>query len=139
MEEGVDDGLGVVALEPAVGGEMAFAGAVGAGVHHDDAVAGTEEEFGLADDADAVIGYAVEEEDPGAIGAAGADDPAVEQDAIGGADVEVFAMAAGVGEGGVGFADEVWGELAADGVEEAGGYKPPSDTRQDGRQEEKYQ
>ncbi len=75
----VEDGLGVVAFEPAVGGELAFAGAVGAGVHHDDAVAGAEEKFGLGDDADAVVGDAVEEEDPVAVGMIGADDPAAER------------------------------------------------------------
>jgi hypothetical protein len=41
---------------------------VGTGVHHNDAVAGAEEEFGLADDADAVVGDAVEEEYPVAVG-----------------------------------------------------------------------
>ena len=51
-EQSVDDGLGVVAFKPSVGGDLAFAGAVGAGVHHDDVVTGAEEEvicFGSAD------------------------------------------------------------------------------------------
>jgi len=51
----------------------------------------------------------MEEEDPVAIGVIGADYPAVEEDAVGGADVEVFAMAAALREGGVGFADQVGG------------------------------
>ncbi len=118
---------------------MAFAGAVGAGVHHDDAVAGAKKEFGLADHADAVVGDAVEEEDPVAVGMVGADDPAVEEDAVGSADVEVFAVAAAVREGGVGFADKVGSEFAPDGMEEAWGYQPASDACQDRRQEEKDQ
>jgi hypothetical protein len=51
----------------------------------------------------------------------GLDDPALELDAIGGPNIEVFAMAAAVGEGGVGFADQVRREFAADGMEEAWG------------------
>ncbi len=43
----VDDGAGVGVFEPAVGCDFAFACAVGAGVHHDDAVAGAKQEFGL--------------------------------------------------------------------------------------------
>jgi hypothetical protein len=57
-EKGVDDGAGVVAFEPAVGGDGAAAGAVGAGVHHDNAVAGAQQEFGLTDESDAVVGDA---------------------------------------------------------------------------------
>lgn len=61
----------------------------------------------------------------------------MEEDAVGSPDCEVFAMAAGVGEGSVGFADQVRGELAADGVEEGGGDKPARDTRQERGKEEK--
>jgi hypothetical protein len=106
-EKGVNDGFGVVAFEPAVGADLAFACTVGAGVHHDHAVAGAEQEFGLADDADAVVGDAVEEEGPVAVGMVGTDDPAAERYAVGSANVEVFAVAAAVSEGGVGFADQV--------------------------------
>jgi hypothetical protein len=56
-----------------------------------------------------------------------ADDPAPERGTVGSADVEIFAMAAGVSEGGIGFADEVGGELAAYGMEEVGGDEPASD------------
>jgi hypothetical protein len=112
---------------------------VGAGVHQDDAVAGAEEKFGLGYNAYAVVGYAVEEEYPAAVGVVGADDPASQKDAVGGADIEVFAVTAAVGEGGVGFADEVGGEFAADGMEEVGGDEPASNACQDGRQEEKDQ
>jgi len=93
----------------------------------------------LGYDAEAVVGDSVEEEDPVAVGMIGADDPAVKQDAVGSADVEVFAVAAAVGEAGVGFADEVWSELAADGMEEAGGDQPACDACQDGGQEEQDQ
>jgi len=114
---------------------LAFAGAVGTGVHHHHAIACAEEKFGLGDDADAVVGDAVEEEDPVAVGEVGADFPAVEHDAVGGADVEVCAVAAGVGEGGVGFADEVGSKFAADGVEEARSDQPACDACQDWREE----
>ena len=76
--------------------------------------------LGVADHADAVVGDAVVEEDPVAVGMVGANNPAAEEDAIGSADIEVFAVAAAVGEGGVGFADEVGSDLATDGMEEAG-------------------
>jgi hypothetical protein len=109
---------------------------VGAGVHHDDTVAGTEQKFGLGYDADAVVRYAVEEEYPVGVRMVGADEPASQEDAVGGADVEVFAMAAAVGEARVGFADEVRGELTADGVEEIRGDEPAGDACQEGRQEE---
>jgi hypothetical protein len=59
----------------------------------------------LADHADAVVCHAVVQEDPVAVGMVGADNPAAEEDAVGSADLEVFAVAAGVREGGVGFAD----------------------------------
>jgi hypothetical protein len=112
---------------------------VGAGVHQDDAVAGAEEKFGLGYNAYAVVGYAVEEEDPTAVGVVGAYDPAFQEDAVGGADVEVFAVASAVGKGGIGFADEVGGEFSADGMEEVGGDEPASNACQDGRQEKKDQ
>lgn len=118
-EQSVDDRLGVVAFKPAVGGDLAFAGTVSAGVHHNDAVAGANEEFGLADHADAVVGNAVEEEHPVAVGMIGANNPAAKHDAVGSANVEVFAMAAGVREGGVGLTDQIGGEVAADGMKEA--------------------
>lgn len=118
---------------------MAFAGAVSASVHHDDAIAGADQELGLTDDADAVVGDAVKEEDPVAVGMVGADDPSVKQDAVGGADVEVFAVAAAVGEAGVGFADEVEGEFSADRMEKSGSDEPACDACQDGRQEEQDQ
>jgi hypothetical protein len=118
-EQSVDDGLGVVAFKPSVGGDLAFAGAVGAGVHHNGAVTGAKEKFGLADDPDAVVGNAVEKEHPIAVGMVGADNPASEEDAVGGADVEVFAVAAGMGEGGVGLTDKVGREFAAHGMKKA--------------------
>src|SRR5580765_4236730 len=124
MKKGVDDGTSVVAFEPAVGGDGAFAGAVGAGVHHDHAVTGAEEKFGLADNADAIIGDAVKEQDPASVGMLRTDDPAPKEDAVRSADIEVFALAAGKGERGVGFADEVGGECAPDGMKEAGGDEP---------------
>jgi hypothetical protein len=59
----------------------------------------------LADHADAVVCYAVVQQDPVAVGVVGADNPAAEEDAVGSADKEVFAVASGVREGCVSFAD----------------------------------
>ena len=58
--EGVQDGTGVVAFKPAVGGNRSFAFAVGARVHEGDAIAGAEEDEGRLEDAHAVIGDPVE-------------------------------------------------------------------------------
>src|SRR5258708_4984759 len=123
-KQGVDDGAGVVAFEPAVGGDGAAAGAVGAGVHHDDAVAGAQQEFRLTDDSNAVVGDAVKEEDPTAIGIFRADFPSAEKRSIRSLHVKVLAGCAGGGEGGVSFADEIGRQLAANGVEESGGGDP---------------
>jgi hypothetical protein len=65
----------------------------------------------LADHADAVVCYAVVQQDPVAVGVVGADNPAAEEDAVGNADKEVFAVASGVREGGVAFADYVGREV----------------------------
>ena len=104
---------------------------MGASVHHDDAVAGAEEKFGVADHADAVVGNAVEEQDPVSVGIRRLDFPAMKVDAVRGADIEVLAVAATVGEGGIRFADEVWSELAPDGMEEAWRDQPAGDPSQD--------
>ena len=53
-----------------------------AGVHHDDAVAGAEKEFRLADYADAVVGDAVKQQNPDPVGIFRADFPAAEKSAI---------------------------------------------------------
>lgn len=118
---------------------MAFAGAVSAGVHHDDAVTGAKQELRLADDADAIIGDAVKEENPISVGIRRRDFPAAEHYAVGSADVEVFAVATGIGDGSVGFADEVGGEFAADGMEEGRGDEPAGDACQEWRKEKKDQ
>jgi hypothetical protein len=103
---------------------------VGAGVHHDDAVTGAEEKFRLADYADAIIGDAVKKEDPTSVGMLRTDDPTSKENAVRGADIEVFAVAAGKGERGVGFADEVGGKFAANRMKEAGGDEPACDACQ---------
>ena len=131
----VDDGAGVDAFEPAVGGGGAAAGAVGAGVHHDDAIAGAQQEFGLTDDADAVVSDSVEEEYPAAVGIFRADFPTTERRSIRCLHVEIFTAAAGDCEGGVGFAEEVGRQLAADGVEERRAGEPAADSRQERREE----
>jgi len=73
-----------------------------AGVHHDDAVAGAQQEFRLTDDSNAVVGDAVEDENPVAIGIFRADFPAAEKRSIGSLHVEVLASSAGGGEARVG-------------------------------------
>jgi len=138
-EQRVHDGAGVVAFEPAVGGDRAFAGAVGAGVHHDDAIAGAQEKFGLPDDADAVVGHAMEEQHPGTVGLGRSDLPAAEENAVGGPNVEFLALRAGDGEGSVRFADEIGREFSADGCEEAGRDQPAPDRRQKRREEQQDQ
>ncbi|HEY6388380.1 MAG TPA: hypothetical protein VIX91_22095, partial [Candidatus Acidoferrum sp.] len=103
---------------------------VGAGVHHDDAVAGAEEKFGLADYANAVVGDAVEEKNPTAVGTLGLDFPAAKEDSVRRPDVEIFAVPASVGKRGVRFADEVLGKLSPDWVKESRGDKPTRNASQ---------
>ena len=137
--QGVDDGACIIALEPAVGGDGTAAGAMRAGVHHDDAVAGAQQEFRLTDDSNAVVGDAVEEEDPTAVGIFRADFPAAEKRSIRSFHVEVLASSAGGGEARGGFADEIGCQLAADRMEERGGSKPSGHGRQDRREEQQNQ
>jgi hypothetical protein len=139
LNELVDDGAGVVAFEPAVGGDGTFAGAVGTGVHHDHTVARAEQEFRLADDADAVVGHAVEKQHPRAVGLGRSDLPAAEKHAVRGANVKVLALRGSDGEGGIGFADEIGGEFSADGMKEPGRDQPTSDRRQKRREEQQDQ
>ena len=138
-EEGVDDGARVIAFEPAVGGDRAAASAVGAGVHHDDAVAGAQQKFRLTDDSDAIVGDAVEDEDPVAVGILGADFPSTKRRSIRGFHVEVFAGCAGGGEGGVGFADKIGRQLAADGMKEGRSSEPSGNGGQERREEQQNQ
>ncbi len=132
----VDDGAGVVALEPAVGGDRADAGAVSAGVHHDDAVAGAQQEFRLTNDSDAVVRYTVEEEDPIPIGIFRTDFPTLEKRSVRCAHVEILAGCPRDGEGGVGFTDEIGRELAADGMEKCRAGEPSGHGRQERREEQ---
>jgi hypothetical protein len=111
---------------------------VTAGVHHDDAVAGSEKEFGLADYADAVVGDAMEEQDPIAVGMIGANNPASQETAVACLDVEIFSMPAGMRERGVSFADEVLGKLPTNGVKESWRDEPARNASQEGGQEENY-
>ena len=108
-------------------------------VHHHHAVAGTKQEFGLADDADAVVGHAVEEQYPGAVWIQGSDLPAAEQDAIRGAHVEFLAVGMREGERGVGFADEVGRQFAADGMKVRRRDQPARHRREERWQEQQDQ
>lgn len=76
----------VIALEQAVSGERAVAGAVGAGVWHEDVVAVSEQELGIAGHADAVVAETVEEDDGISIGLARMDEPGAEGDGVGSGD-----------------------------------------------------
>ncbi len=107
--ERVNDGAGVSALEPAVGGDVATAVAVGTRVHHDYRIAVLEEGFGLADDADAIVGNSVKEQHPGAVGIFRAHFPAAQDGAVGSFDDEIVAFAVRVLEAFVGVADKVRG------------------------------
>src|SRR5713101_9409343 len=128
-EQSIDDGAGVVAFEPAVGGNGAAAGTVGAGVHHDYAVAGPQQEFRLADYAHAVVRDSMEGEDPAPIGIFRAHFPAAEKGSVRGAHIEILARPAGDGEGGVGFANEVGSQLAANRMKEGRSGEPSSNGR----------
>src|SRR5713226_3807258 len=129
-EKRVDDGAGVIALEPAIGGDGAPACAVGASVHHDHAVTGAQQKFRLTNDTHAVVGNAVEEEDPVAIGVFRADFPAAEKRSIRRTYVKILASRPSDGEGNVGFADQIRREFAANGMEESRPGKPPGNSRQ---------
>src|SRR5215475_12447348 len=108
--ECVDDGTCVFAFEPAVGGDGTAAIAMIARIHHHDAVPVLQKEFGLADNADAVVGDSMKQQDPGAVWICGTDFPATQKNAIRGANGEVFAVAFGMREAGVGFSYEIRGE-----------------------------
>ncbi len=136
-KQGVDDGAGVVAFEPTVGGDGAAAGAVGAGVHHDDTVAGAQQKFGLTDDSNAVVSDAVEDKNPVAVGILRPDFPAAEKRSIRSLDVEVLTGCAGGGEARVGFADEIRRELAADGMKERGSSDPSGYSSQERREKKR--
>jgi hypothetical protein len=136
IEKRVDDGACVVAFEPAVSGDGAAAGAVGAGVHHHDAVAGAKQEFGLADDSDAVVGDAMKNENPTPVRVFRADFPAAKYRSIGSLHLEILAGRAGDGKRSVSFADEIGREFAADGMEECRTSEPSGDSRQERGEEQ---
>ena len=71
-KESVGDGGRVMALHPAVRGHIAAALAVGARVHHHEAVSMTKQEFRMADVAGAIVLNAVVEKHPVAIRLTGA-------------------------------------------------------------------
>ena len=137
--ESVDDGASVIAFEPAVGGDGTAAGAVGAGVHHDNAVSGAQQEFRLTDDSHAVVRDAVEEEDPIPIGIFRADFPATEKHSIRSANLEILAACPSDGERGICFADEVRSQLAANGMEERRAGEPTGHSRQERWEEQQNQ
>jgi len=87
----------------------------------------------------AVVGDAVEDENPVAIGIFREDFPAAEKRSIGSLHVEVLASSAGGGEARGGFADEIGCQLAANGVEERGSSDPSGYSSQERREEQQNQ
>jgi len=136
-DERVEDGARVVAFEPAVGGHGASTFAVGAGVHQYDIVTGTEEEQRVFEDADAIVGDAVKNKNPRAVGLRSAHLPAAKKNAIGSGHGEGFAKRADLCEGGVGLLDEVGGERASNGMKEGWSDKPADDAGDEYGSEEK--
>ncbi len=137
-DEGVEDGAGVLAFEPAVGGDGSIALAVGAGIHEDDGVACVQQDLGLIDHADAVIGDAVKRENPVAVGVSGANFPSAQSDAIASGDCEVFEVGAGRLETQIGLMDQVGSEQAALRMKKCGSEKPSTNCRkQHGEQDKK--
>jgi len=93
------------------------------------AVAGSQQEFRLAQDSDAVVGDAVEEEDPISIGNFRPDFPAEEKRSIRSANLEIFVGCPRDEEGGLGLANQVGSELAANGMEKRRTGKPSGYSR----------
>ncbi len=137
--QSVDDGARIVAFEPAVRGDGALARAVGADVHHNDAVAGEEKDAGVFENAHAVIRNAVENQCPIAVGVRGTDFPSSKQDAVRCANVKILAMSVDLTERGISFEDEIGSELPADGMEKRGSEEPSAHSRQCWREEEQDQ
>src|SRR5260370_8848891 len=135
--QSVDDGARIVVFEPTVGGDGALARAVGADVHHNDAVAGEEKDAGVFENAHAVIRNAVENQYPIAVGVRGTDFPSSKQDAVRCANVKILAMSVDLTERGISFEDEIGSELPADRMEKRGPEKPSAHDRQCWPQENK--
>src|SRR6266571_3337979 len=93
----------------------------------------------MADDADAVVGHAMKEQHPGAIGIRGSDLPAAEEDAVRGTDIEVLAVGVRQGERGIGFANEIGRQFAADRMKVRRRDQPARDRRKERRQEQEDQ
>jgi len=109
---------------------------VGASVHHDDTVSGAKKDFRLADGANAIVRDAVKEKDPAAIGVRRTDEPAAEGEAVGSLDREVLALGMGDCEGGVGFANEIGSEFAAERMEIGRADEPAGDGGKQRRKEQ---
>jgi hypothetical protein len=84
----------------------------------------------MLEHARAIIGNAVKKQNPRGAGICGAHLPATEKRAVRSAHVEIFAMRADLRERSVRAADEVRCEFPADGMQEGGAKKPPTDGRE---------
>ena len=138
-EKSVDDGFGIVAFEPAVGGHGAVTGAMRASIHHDYAVARAKEQLGLAKDADAVVGNTVKEQHPAAVGICGPYFPAAQRDAVRSADFEILTMRADPRERHVSFLGQIRCEGPTDRMEESRPNQPAGNAGQQRRKDEQNQ
>lgn len=90
VHQPVEPQVDVVAFEEAVGGKLAVAGAVGAGVGHKDRVVVIEQVFCVARHACPVVGETVEEDDGNAVGMRWSEKPCSEGDVVGSAEGDVL-------------------------------------------------
>jgi hypothetical protein len=88
--QGVDDLARVIVLFPAVRGHRATALAVGAGIHHDYTVTVGEQKFRVTQVAGAIVGNAVIEQEPIAVGIFRSDFPAAQNRAVSRGHFQVF-------------------------------------------------
>src|SRR6266478_7283649 len=93
----------------------------------------------MTNDSYAIVSDPVEEQDPVAVGVFRADLPTSEKHSILCANLEIFAACPGSSEGGIGFADEVRSQLAANGVEERRAGEPSGHSRQERWEEQQNQ
>ncbi len=112
---------------------------MGAGVHHDDAVAGKEQDARVFENAHAIIRHAVKDQYPIAVGVRGTHFPSSKEDVVRCANIVFFVTRANLRESGIGLPDEVGCELPADRMEKRGPEKPSAHGSQCGREEEQDQ
>ena len=131
----VNDRARIVALQPSVCRDCALTFSVGARIHQNDAIARAKNNQALLEHTHTIVGDAVEEEHPGAVGMCGANLPATQQNAIRSANVERFTQRSNLCEGSIGLLDEIGRERAADGMQKRRSDEPANHHSNDGRGE----